>query len=108
MSELSNLNWLEKVQAVQPTVDRLRAEYDIDEVCGGDVYEMLVAMMGRAINNAVDETKLSHRRKKRITQKMGRRLLEGAVAAFILGYDAGYETGRQNLKDETPPGRDYA
>ena len=96
---MSEVNWLLKVQAVDPTLDQLRADYDIDKVCSGDVYEMMIAMMARAINSAVDETRLSPRRKRRITERMGDHLLSGGVAVFMLGYDTAMKEHSAGLKE---------
>ena len=87
------MNWIQKTIEVRAITDRLSAEYDIDKVCGGDVYETVKAMMALAINEAVNVLGGTPRKKRRIVTKMANWLTTGAVAVFMLGYDTAKKEG---------------
>lgn len=80
-------NWMQRTVDIKTVVDQLGKKYDIEQVCSGDVYATVKAMMALAVNQAVNETGLSPRKKKRIVLKMADWLMNGAVAVFMLGYD---------------------
>lgn len=82
-------NWLSKVGDVQGILNRLGKEYDIAAACSGEMYDTVQAMMALAVNQAVNETGFTPRKRKRIVSKMADWLMNGAVAVFMLGYDAG-------------------
>lgn len=83
-------NWLQRTVGIGEVVDRLRAAYTdegINEITSGNEYKDAQAAIALALNEALDKTNLTDRKKRRMGKEMLDTLMGGVAVVFMLGYD---------------------
>lgn len=83
-------NWLQKTIEVSDVIDRLIAKYTpegINEITSGEEYQYAQAAIALALNEALNKTNLTDRKKRKAGHEMIGDLMNGLTVAFMLGYD---------------------